>query len=105
MNYNQVMLNIRTTLTFDTWFAKLRDTRAKMRIQARIDRMQMGNRGDVKPVGQGVSEMRIDHGPGYRVYFVQRGDVLVVLLCGGDKATQRQDVDMAHILAANLDVE
>ena len=79
------MLTIRTTEVFDAWFAKLRDKTAQRRIQVRIDRLQLGNPGDAKAVRDGISELRIDHGPGYRVYFVQRGAVLIILLCGGDK--------------------
>jgi putative addiction module killer protein len=73
-----------------------------VRIQTRIDRLQLGNPGDVKPVGEGVSELRIDYGPGYRVYFVRRGQVLVVLLAGGDKGTQDRDIQIAQELARNL---
>jgi putative addiction module killer protein len=80
----------------------LRDRRARARIQARIDRLEVGNPGDVKPVGGGISEMRIDHGPGYRVYFVERGATLVILLAGGDKRTQSRDIATARQLARNL---
>ena len=73
-----------------------------MRVQARIRRLSLGNPGDVRPVGEGVSEMRIDYGPGYRIYFVRRGDALVVLLAGGDKRTQVQDIAMAHTMARQL---
>lgn len=76
---------------------------ARARIARRIDRLRVGNSGDVKPVGSGVSEMRIDHGPGYRVYFVQRGPVVVVLLCGGDKRTQDRDIKHAIEMAAELE--
>jgi putative addiction module killer protein len=78
----------------------LADHRAKARIEARIRRLTLGNPGDVKPVGSGVSEMRIDYGPGYRVYYVQRGEVLVLLLCGGDKRTQDADIRRALAIAA-----
>ena len=76
------MLEVRQTEIFANWFKGLKDRRAKARVQARIDRLEMGNFGDVSPVGEGVSELRIHYGPGYRVYFVQRGLVIVVLLCG-----------------------
>lgn len=79
------------------WFAELRDRQARTRIAARIRRLSLGNPGDVKPVGQGVSELRIDHGPGYRVYFTRRDETLLLLLCGGDKRTQ--DRDIAHAIA------
>ena len=80
------MVTIRETKIYSRWFAALRDRKARARIQTRIDRLQLGILGDVKPVGEGVSELRIDYGPGYRVYFVQRGQELVILLAGGDKA-------------------
>jgi len=96
------MIEIRQTELFARWFAGLRDGRARMRIQARIDRLAIGNAGDVRPVGEGVSEMRIDYGPGYRVYFVRRGAVLVVLLAGGDKGTQDRDIRAALDLARSL---
>lgn len=83
--------------------SKLRDTRARAKIAARIDRLAFGNPGDVAPVGAGVSEMRVHDGPGYRVYFVKRGETLIVLLCGGDKSTQAQDIAKAKILAAGLE--
>jgi putative addiction module killer protein len=84
---------------FENWIIRLRDKRAQLRIRARIDRIAMGNPGDVKPVGDGISEMRVDYGPGYRVYFLQRADVLIVLLCGGDKSTQDKDIKQAKAIA------
>lgn len=84
------------------WFKKLRDRQARARILARVRRLSLGNPGDVSPVGEGVSELRIDHGPGYRVYFKQQGDVWIVLLAGGDKRTQRRDIEQAKELARNL---
>ena len=78
----------------------LNDRRAVVRVQARIDRLAIGNPGDVKPVGSGISEMRIDYGPGYRVYFIRRGAAIIVLLCGGDKTTQTADIKAAKELAA-----
>ncbi|CAJ0738028.1 hypothetical protein R16034_00937 [Ralstonia edaphis] len=99
------MLTIRTTNAFDTWFSKLRDKTAQRRIQVRIDRLQLGHPGDVKPVRASVSELRINHGPGYRVYFAQRGAVLIILLCGGDKSTQEADIRRAIELSRHLDVE
>lgn len=94
------MIEILRSDEFDLWLADLRDDRARARIQARILRLSLGNPGDVKPVGEGISEMRIDHGPGYRVYFWQRGEVLVLLLCGGDKSTQDKDIKAAKLIAA-----
>ncbi len=82
---------------------RLRIKRAKARIDVRIRRISLGNFGDVGPVGKGVSELRIDYGPGYRVYFIQRGNVLVILLCGGDKSTQAKDIQQAHELAHALE--
>lgn len=93
------MIEIIKTTDFDQWLRGLRDRKALVRINARIDRLASGNPGDVKPVGEGLSEMRIDHGPGYRVYFVRRGPILIVLLCGGDKDTQHKDVARAKTLA------
>jgi putative addiction module killer protein len=84
------------------WRAGLRDAVARKRIGARIDRLSFGNFGDAKSVGEGVSELRLDFGPGYRIYFVQRGDVLVILLCGGDKSTQARDIAKAKRLAQEL---
>jgi len=96
------MPEVRQTEVFARWLAGLRDRRARARIQARIDRLEIGNPGDVKPTGGGISEMRIDYGPGYRVYFVERGTALVVLLAGGDKRTQDRDIATARELARNL---
>ncbi|MGJ4904352.1 type II toxin-antitoxin system RelE/ParE family toxin [Bradyrhizobium sp. HKCCYLS2058] len=93
------MVEIRQTAEFNAWLLGLRDLKAKARIAARIERAANGNLGDSKPVGEGVSEMRIDYGPGYRIYYLQRGDVLVILLCGGDKSTQRSDIRRAQVLA------
>lgn len=97
------MIEVRQTEIFANWFVKLKDKKAKARIQARIDRMEIGNFGDVAPVGQGVSEMRIFYGAGYRVYFVQRASILVVLLCGGDKSTQISDINKAKELVKQLE--
>ena len=93
------MVEVRQTDVFTEWFAGLRDREARARITVRIRRLSLGNRGDVRPVGSGVSEMRIDYGPGYRVYFVGRGDMVVVLLCGGDKRHQDRDIARALELA------
>ena len=97
------MIEIRRTYEFSKWLEALRDGRTKRVIAARIDRLSLGNPGDVKPVGHGVSELRIDHGPGFRVYFVQRGQVLIVLLCGGDKSSQNADIAKAQALARGLE--
>lgn len=94
------MIEIRQTETFATWFTGLRDKRAKARIEARIDRMARGNFGDVKPASEGISELRIDYGPGYRLYLVQRD--AVILLVGGDKSTQAKDIKRAKKLAREL---
>jgi len=102
MDYSWRLIEIRQTEHFARWFARLRDRQAQRRIQVRIDRLQIGNPGDVQPVGSGVSEMRIDYGPGYRVYFAQRGPTLIVLLAGGDKHTQRKDVTTALAIARTL---
>ena len=94
------MVELIKSSTFDAWLRELRDRRAVARIQARLDRLAAGNPGDVKPVGSGISELRIDHGPGYRVYFIQRGPVVIVLLCGGDKSSQSGDIERARAIAA-----
>lgn len=93
------MIEIRQTEEYADWFARLRDRQARARIDIRIRRLSLGNPGDVKPVGGGVSELRIDYGPGYRVYYTQRGAALVLLLCGGDKSTQDADIRRAKELA------
>jgi putative addiction module killer protein len=89
------MFTISKTQAFDKWFDGLKDTKGRFRVQARIDRAELGNFGDCEPVGEGVSEMRIHFGPGYRVYFAQRGGVIVLLLVGGDKSTQAKDIKAA----------
>ena len=89
-------------LTYAQWFDGLRDRQARARIDVRIRRLSLGNPGHVKPVGEGVSELRIDYGPGYRVYFVHRGETLVILLAGGDKNTQARDIRTALDLARGL---
>jgi putative addiction module killer protein len=96
------VIEVRQTDVFAAWFANLRDREARARITVRIRRLSLGNPGDVKPVGSGVSEMRIDYGPGYRIYFIRRGDTVVVLLCGGDKRTQDRDIARARELAREI---
>ncbi len=96
------MVAFRKTETFACWLDGLRDIRARARVQARLERLASGNAGDVKSVGEGVSEMRIDYGPGYRVYFTKRGQELIILLAGGDKHTQATDIRTAQRLARNL---
>jgi putative addiction module killer protein len=90
---------VKESQAFSEWMRHLRDARAVAKIAARIDRLRYGNPGDVKHVGGGIVEMRIDHGPGYRVYFTRRGPSIVLLLCGGDKRTQQQDILRAQRLA------
>ena len=96
------MFEIRKTKTFAKWLDGLRDMRARARAQVRIERLGTGNAGDAKSVGEGVSEMRIDYGPGYRVYFTKRGSEVIVLLAGGDKRTQDADIRTALRLARSL---
>jgi len=102
LGYNSLVIEIRETETYANWFARLRDRQARARIDVRIRRLSLGNPGDVRPVGEGVSELRIDYGPGYRIYFVQRGSTVVILLAGGDKRTQDQDIQTALNLARSL---
>lgn len=99
------MIEIRKTPTFALWLDGLRDLLARARIQARIERLAAGNPGDVASVGEGVSELRIHYGPGYRVYYQQRGQESIILLAGGDKSTQSQDIDTALILAREVKSE
>lgn len=96
------MVEIRKTEVFAQWLDTLRDIQARARVQARIERLAGGNPGDVEPIGEDVSELRINYGPGYRVYFKQRGRELIVLLAGGDKSTQARDIKAALRLARNL---
>lgn len=102
MVYNALVIEIRETTVFSDWLASLRDAQARTRVQARILRLKLGNPGDVKPVGEGVSELRINYGPGYRVYYVKRGQQLVILLAGGAKSTQDKDINTALKLARML---
>jgi putative addiction module killer protein len=97
------MAEVQQTAEFTVWLQELRDIRARARIAARIDRLAFGLMGDVKSVGGSVSELRIDYGPGYRVYFTRRGGELVILLCGGDKSSQGRDIAKAKEMAAQLD--
>ncbi len=96
------MLEVRKTEVYAKWLDGLRDVRAKARILVRVERLAAGNPGDARPVGEGVSELRIDYGPGYRVYFKRQGRTVVVLLAGGDKRTQDRDIGTALRLARNL---
>ena len=99
------MVEVRQTARFAHWLEDLRDLRARARVQARIERLIGGNPGDAKPVGSGVSELRINYGPGYRVYFQQRGSTLIILLAGGDKSTQARDIEEALLLARQIKEE
>lgn len=94
------MIEVRQTIEFKTWLAGLRDRRAAIIIARRLERVSLGLFGDVEPVGEGVSELRIDNGPGYRVYFIRRGATLIVVLGGGDKSSQARDIAAAKALAA-----
>lgn len=96
------MIEVRQTDEYERWFESLRDPTARARVLVRIRRLSLGNPGDVRPVGEGVSEMRIDYGAGYRVYFVSRGEALIILLAGGDKRTQAHDIEVARELARGL---
>lgn len=93
------MIEIQKTDLYENWFRALKSENARARINARLRRLELGNPGDVKPVGQGISELRIDYGPGYRVYYMQKGKKLIILLAGGDKRTQSADIKTAYGLA------
>jgi putative addiction module killer protein len=97
------MIQVERTSVFMAWIEGLRDRKAYARIRTRIDRLELGNFGDVKPVGEGVSELRIDYGPGYRLYFTRRGKAVVLLLCGGDKTTQASDIKRAIAMAKEIE--
>lgn len=99
MVYNKYVIEIQKTDLYENWFRALKNEDARARINARLRRLELGNPGDVKPVGQGLSELRIDYGPGYRVYFMQKGKKLIILLAGGDKRTQQADIKTAYELA------
>ncbi len=99
MVYGISMFEIIKSETFERWLLGLKDRMARARVQARIDRLAAGNPGDAKPVREGIRELRIDYGPGYRVYFIKRGPLVIVLLAGGDKRTQDADIDRAIALA------
>lgn len=96
------MIEIRETAVYKKWFEALKDKKAKARIDVRIRRISLGNFGDVKPVGKGISELKIDYGPGYRVYFMKQENIIVILLCGGDKSTQPKDIQKAQDLVRLL---
>jgi len=97
------MIEVRKTEIFAAWFDALRDREARIRIQVRIDRLAMGNPGHHRVLSGGVCEMKIDHGPGYRVYYARHGQAWVLLLCGGSKKTQKADIDVALALAKGLE--
>jgi putative addiction module killer protein len=102
MDYTNAMYEIQKTTVFAGWFRKLRDLSARQFIAARLRRLELGNLGDVRPVGDGVSELRIHFGPGYRVYLKKSGTTIIVLLCAGDKATQAVDIRTALRLAQHF---
>jgi putative addiction module killer protein len=99
------MAEIAKSATFDRWLRKLKDRRAVARVLVRIDRLAAGNPGDVRPIGSGISELRIDYGPGYRVYYLKDGGRLILLLCGGDKVSQGKDIKEAHRIAEDWKAE
>ena len=96
------MIEVRQTKVYADWFERLKDRQAQARITTRIQRLELGNAGDVRPVGKGISELRINYGPGYRVYFVGRAECLIILLAGGDKDSQDKDIKLAFDLASSL---
>lgn len=105
VNYGSQMPRILKSTVFDIWMKRLKDPQAKARILVRIDRLRLGNAGDSKGVGEGISELRIDYGPGYRVYFAKRRSEIILLLCGGDKTTQSVDIERAKRLASEWSSE
>ena len=98
-------MEIRRTPIYKNWLSKLKDGVARARIITRVDRLEEGNSGDSRSVGSGVVELRINFGPGYRVYYIQRGEIYILLLCGGDKSTQSKDIERAKLLAATFEDE
>ncbi len=98
-------MEFKQTETFRRWRMRLKDLRVRALIASRLDRLAYGNAGDVRPVGQGISELRIDYGPGFRIYFQKRGKTIIILLCGGDKSTQARDIQTAKRLAAEWSEE
>ena len=99
------MIECKQSDIFRKWRTRLKDVRIRALIASRLDRLAFGHAGDVKPIGQGISELRIDHGPGYRIYFQKRGSTIILLLCGGDKSTQTKDIQTAKRLAAEWSEE
>jgi len=99
------MVELKQTETFRRWRTRLKDERTRVLIASRLDRLAFGNAGDVRPVGQGISELRIDYGPGYRIYFQKRGSTIIILLCGGDKSTQANDIKTAKRLSSEWSEE
>ena len=99
------MIECKQSDIFRKWRTRLKDVRIRALIASRLDRLAFGHAGDVKPIGQGISELRIDHGPGYRIYFQKRGSTIILLLCGGDKSTQNKDIQTAKRLAAEWSEE
>ncbi|WP_194956562.1 type II toxin-antitoxin system RelE/ParE family toxin [Aeromicrobium phoceense] len=99
VGYSRHIAEVVSSATFDTWLRKLQDRHARLRILERIDRLAHGNPGDTRAVGAGVAELRLTYGPGYRVYYIHSGGLLIVLLCGGDKSSQHRDIERAHRLA------
>jgi len=105
MGYDMIHMTVRETENFKDWMRGLKDRIAQTIINARIRRISAGNFGDAKSVGDGVSELRVNYGPGYRVYYTKRGQEIIVLLCGGDKSTQNRDIEIAKRIANNLEEE
>jgi putative addiction module killer protein len=103
MVYSCQVIEVRTTGVFDKWLGRLRDRQVRIRIMARIDRLSLGNPGQHRVLAGGLHEMKIDHGPGYRIYYAHHGDAVIILLCGGDKRTQRKDIELAAGMKQSLE--
>ena len=105
IGYNEIMIRVEETDNFKKWMRDMKDRKARSIINARIRRLSLGNKGDTKYITDGISELRIDFGPGYRVYYIEENQTIIILLCGGDKSSQKRDIEEAKLIAQNLEVK